>query len=135
MLTIVHHRRMTAFAAMATAMLSSGAVFAAPQDYRFEPVQSKIKASSTAPVAVRLVHVPTSKPVTDAMIVQQKIEMTMQGMSPMAGQVSGLTLDRQGNYAGTADLAMVGDWVLDLEAKVPDETETVHGSIRLQVQK
>lgn len=134
MLTIVRQSRMTAFA-IAAALLSSTAAFAAPQDYRFEPVQPKLKASSSAPVAVRLVHVPTSKPVTNAIIIQQNIEMTMQGMSPMAGQVSGLKPDAQGNYVGTADLAMAGDWVLNLAAKVPGETETVRGSVSLQAQK
>ena len=129
-------RNVTTLAAAALILAVSGpAAFAASQDYRFEPVHAKVQASNGAPVAVRLVHVPTGKAVADAIIIQQKIEMQMQGMAAMAGQVSGLKSDGKGNYAGTADLSMTGDWVLALAAKVPGEADTVRGTVKISVEK
>jgi hypothetical protein len=107
----------------------SATAWAAPQDYRFEAVQPHVAVSSETAVAVRLVHVPTGKPVTDAIILPAKMEMPMAGMAPMATKVSGAKPDGKGAYGFTADLNMAGTWMLQVAAKVQGEAGTVTGSV------
>ena len=52
-------------AAIAVAASLSGIAFAGANDYVFEPVKAEIKSSNVATVAVRLVHRPSGKPVTE----------------------------------------------------------------------
>ena len=62
-------------------MSLAGTAFAGADDYAFEPVNTEIKSSNVATVAVRLVHKPSGKPVTDAAIVQTRIDMAPDGMA------------------------------------------------------
>lgn len=103
--------------------------WADPKDYRFEAVQPHVPAVADAPLAVRLVHVPTGKPVTDAIILPAKMEMPMAGMAPMATKVSPAKADGKGAYAFTADLSMAGSWILQVAAKVQGEPATITGSV------
>lgn len=118
-----------AAAAAMGAMLMAGPATADPKDYRFEAVQPHVAASPTTIVAVRLVHVPSGKPVTDALVLPPKMEMPMAGMAPMATKVSPATPDGKGAYAFTADLSMDGPWTLQLAAKVQGEAGTVTGTV------
>jgi hypothetical protein len=99
------------------------------KDYRFEAVQPHVAVSPQTDVAVRLVHVPTGKPVTDAIMLPAKMEMPMAGMAPMPTKVSGGKPDGKGAYAFTADLNMAGTWMLKLAAKVQGEADTVTGQV------
>lgn len=107
--------------------------WADPKDYVFVPVTEHIQPSSTAPIAVRLIHAPTKKPVTDAIIVQSRLEMPMEGMAPMATKVSPKGTDGQGVYSFVGDLSMAGPWTLNLAAKVQGESGTVTGAVPLMV--
>lgn len=102
---------------------------AEPKDYRFEAVQPHVAISPQTDVAVRLVHVPTGKPVTDAIILPAKMEMPMAGMAPMPTKVSTGKPDGKGAYTFTADLNMAGTWMLQLAAKVQGEAATITGSV------
>jgi hypothetical protein len=62
----------------------TGNAFAGADDYVFEPVKSEFKSSNVATIAVRLVHKPTGKPVTDAAIIQTRLDMAPDGMADMA---------------------------------------------------
>ena len=119
----------TVFAAVGLVMLAGGTAKADPKDYRFEAVQAALPASATTTIAVRLVHIPDGKPVTGAIVFQPKMEMPMTGMAPMATKIAPLAADAQGNYRFTADLSMVGPWVLSLSAKVQGEAATLSGSV------
>jgi len=104
-----------------------------PKDYAFVPVTDHLQPSATAPIAVRLIHLPSKKPVTDAIIIQSKLEMPMQGMAPMATKVSPKGTDGQGVYSFVGDLSMAGPWTLNLAAKVQGESGTVTGAVPLMV--
>lgn len=115
-------------AAMVGVMVA-GTAKADPKDYRFEAVQPHVAVSSATKIAVRLVHVPTGKPVADVIVLPPKMEMPMPGMAPMATKVSPATADGNGIYSFTADLSMAGPWTLQLAAKVQGEAGTVTGSV------
>ena len=53
--------------------------FAGANDYVFEPVKAEVKKGDDVVVAVRLKHKATGKPVTDAVIVQTRIDMGPDG--------------------------------------------------------
>jgi hypothetical protein len=103
--------------------------WADPKDYRFEAVQPHVAVSAATPVAVRLVHVPSNKPVTDAIMLPAKMEMPMAGMAPMGTKISPAKPDGNGTYTFTADLSMAGPWTLQVAAKVQGEPATITGSV------
>src|SRR5260370_33859159 len=79
---------------------------AGADDYVFEPVKTEIKSSNLATVAVRLVHKPSGKPVTDAVIVQTRIVMAHDGGAEMASAFVALPSPEPGVYAFKARLTM-----------------------------
>jgi hypothetical protein len=108
---------------------------AAPQDYRFEPVQTQVKASNSAQVTVRLIHTPTGKPVENAVIFQTRLDMSPMGMADMTAKATPVKTDEPGLYKFQAPLGMDGDWALQLSAKVPGETDTVRGVVKFKATK
>ena len=85
--------------AILAAMSFTGTAFAGADEYVFEPVKSEIKSSNVATVAVRLVYKPTGKPVTDAAIVQTRLDMSPDGMADMATAIVPLPSPGPGVYA------------------------------------
>src|SRR5262249_28242622 len=71
-------------AAFAAATNLTGAAFAGANDYVFEPVNAQVKKGDDVIVSVRLKHKPTGKVVTDAVIVQTRIDMSPDAMGEMA---------------------------------------------------
>lgn len=118
-----------ACAAFAAAIQLTGAVFAGANDYVFEPVQVEVKRGDEAIVAVRLKHKATGKPVTDAVIVQTRIDMAPDGMPTMASPLTPVPSNEPGIYAFKTELSMAGRWLLSIAAKVQGEPETVIGKI------
>ncbi len=80
-------------------------------------------------VAVRLLHKPSGKPVTDAVIVRTRIDMAPDGMAEMESPVAPLPGNEPGVYAFKTDLPMAGRYQFSLAAKVQGELETVVGKI------
>jgi hypothetical protein len=105
----------------------------ASADYRFEATQPRIKMDDNARVVIRLIHVPTGKPVPDAIIFQTHLEMAMQGSAPMLVKASRPKATGGGLYALQAPLNMEGQWTLHLSAKVQGEKDTVVGAVKLTV--
>lgn len=114
---------------IAAALSLGGGAFAGANDYAFEPVKSELKKGADVTVAVRLVHKPTGKPVTDAVVVQTRIDMAPEGMAEMASPVAALPSPEPGVYAFKTDLSMEGRWLLSIAAKVQGEPETVVGKV------
>lgn len=108
---------------------TSGMALADSNDYRFEAVQKEVAASANATVQVRLVLVSTGKTVTNAVLFQPKMEMTMTGMAPMGTKVAAGVPDGKGVYPFVADLSMAGPWTLTLSAKVQGESATIVGTV------
>jgi hypothetical protein len=116
-------------AVLALAVNLSGAAFAGANDYVFEPVKAELKKGDDVVVAVRLKHKPTGKPVTDAVIVQTRIDMGPDGMGEMASPLTPVPSNEPGVYSFKTDLSMQGRWLLSIAAKVQGEPETVVGKI------
>jgi hypothetical protein len=105
------------------------AVFAAPADYAFEPVQANVKNGPKSDVAVRLIHKPSGKPVTGAVIFRTRLDMSPDGMEMMTAKIEPLTEGEAGVYKFRADFTMAGKWALKLQAKVQGEPDTVEGTV------
>ena len=73
-----------AHAAVAILVSLNSSILAGANEYVFEAIKTEIKSSNVATVAVRLVHKPSGKPVTDAVIVQTRIVMAHDGGAKMA---------------------------------------------------
>src|SRR5207244_8320522 len=120
---------MVGAAMLVAAMSFSSVTFAGPNDYTFEPVQAEVKKGNDVTVAVRLVHKPTGKPVSDAVIVSPRLDMSPEGMETMTTPVILAKGTEPGTYSFTTDLAMAGRWLLTVSAKVQGEQETVTGKV------
>ncbi len=114
-------------------MAAAGPAGAGANDYRFEPAISHISTSPTASIRVRLVHVPTGKPVADAILLPARLEMPMGTAAPMIAKATPKGGDGKGTYELVADLQMSGTWTLKLSAKAQGETETITGSVPIAV--
>jgi hypothetical protein len=106
-----------------------GHAFAGANDYVFEPVKAELKKGDDVVVSVRLKHKPTGKPVTDAVIVQTRIDMSPDAMGEMASPLTPVPSNEPGVYSFKTDLSMQGRWLLSIAAKVQGEPETVVGKI------
>jgi hypothetical protein len=80
-------------------------------------------------VAVRLVHKPSGKPVTDAVITQTRIDMAPDGMATMASPLTPLPSPEPGVYAFKTELSMAGRWQLSISARVQGEAQPVVGRV------
>ena len=116
--------------AIAGAMsLTSAAAWAGAIDYAFEPVAAELKKGDDVVIAVRLLHKPTGKPVSDAVIVRTRVDMAPDGMADMPSPVAALSGSEPGIYAFKTDLPMAGRYLLSLAVKVQGEPETVVGKV------
>jgi YtkA-like protein len=122
-------RSIFAAVALLAAISLSGAAFAGANDYVFEPVKAEMKKGDDVVVSVRLKHKPTGKPVTDAVIVQTRIDMSPDAMGEMASPLTPVPSNEPGVYSFKTDLSMQGRWLLSIAAKVQGEPETVIGKI------
>lgn len=125
----------TVLGVLTVSALVAGAAHAGPQDYRFEAVQPQVKSGDDAQIAVRLVHVPSGKPVENAVIFQTRLDMSPMGMSDMTAKATPVKTNEPGLYTFRAPLGMDGNWAMQLNAKVPGETDTVRGSIKFKAVK
>lgn len=102
---------------------------AAAQDYAFEATGTPVKAGTDQLVSVRLVNKTTGAPVKNAVIFQQRLDMSPDNMADMAGRITPVASEEPGVYRFKADFSMAGRWALKLAAKVPGEQETVRGEV------
>jgi Golgi nucleoside diphosphatase len=115
--------------------LTNTAAWAGAIDYAFEPVAAELKKGDDVVVAVRLMHKPTGKPVTDAVIVRTRVDMAPDGMADMVSPVAQMPGNEPGVYAFKTDLPMAGRYLLSVAAKVQGEPETVVGKVILKAVK
>jgi hypothetical protein len=116
-------------AVFAASTLVAAYSLAAPNDYRFELVQTRPAGAGKTTVTVRLVHVPDNKPVAGAVLFETKTDMGPGGMAEMTGKVSPLPSDQPGIYRFQVETGMAGKWQLALGAKVQGEPGTVRGTV------
>jgi hypothetical protein len=119
----------SAGAVVAAFVILTSAAFAGANDYAFEAVRSEVKKGNAAVIAVRLVHKPSGKPVSDAVIIRTRIDMSPEAMETMTAPLSPVTSGEPGVYAFKTDLSMAGGWLFSVSAKVQGEPETVTGKV------
>ena len=122
--------------AFAVAMsLTGAAAWAGALDYAFEPVAAELKKGDDVVIAVRLLHKPTGKLVTDAVIIRTRVDIAPDGMADMESPVSPVPASEPGVYAFKTDLSMAGRWLLTVAAKVQGEPETIVGKVIIKATK
>lgn len=102
------------------------------KDYEFRLVQSELKQGNGVTVAVQLVDKRTGKPVPDAVIFAQRIDMAPDGMEMMASPIEAMPSTEPGTYSFKTNLTMAGGWRLSLGAKVQGETGTLENKLILK---
>ncbi len=122
---------------MATALpaLAAGTtVKTAVQGYRFELAgPAHPAATGKHAVSVRLVGVTDGKPVSGAIVMQTRLDMSPENMATMTAPVREMTDSAPGVYSFSFDDRAVwkwkGDWALTVTAKVPGSPQTVTGRV------
>jgi hypothetical protein len=130
--------RVAAFAAIlaAAGIIGSTGARSAAADYRFEAVEKpQPSTGGKSVVSVRLVHVPDNKPVPGAIIIQTKADMGPDGMADMTAPVQAVAGKEPGIYRFEVQPGMAGKWMLTLAAKVQGESQTVRGSVVVELAK
>src|SRR3984893_19379017 len=88
----------------AAAISVTSAAFAGASDYTFEPVKAEVKKGDGVALAVRLVHKPTGKPVSDAVLFSPRIDMSPEGMETMTAPATPVAGGETGTYGFKDDL-------------------------------
>lgn len=117
----------------ALSLVTLDGAFAAAQNYRFEVVKVQPVAPDKTEVAIKLVHLPDGKPVADAVIFENKIDMGPSGMAEMTGKVTPEPTEQPGVYRFQTETGMAGTWALHLAAKVQGEAETVRDTVTIGI--
>jgi hypothetical protein len=125
------------FAALlaAVATVVNAPAFAAASDYAFEPTAAEVKKGDDIVVAVRLVHKPSGKLVSEAIIIRSRVDMAPDNMADMESPVAPAPASEPGVYAFKTDMPMAGRYLLSLAAKVQGEPETVVGKVVIKAVK
>ena len=130
------HSKCTLTTVVATALaLTTAGALAGANEYVFEPIAGEMKKGDDVTVAVRLVHKPSGRPVIDAVIFRQRLDMAPDGMADMESPLTAVPASEPGVYAFKTDLSMAGRYLLSLAAKVQGEPETVVGKIVIKAVK
>jgi len=124
--------------AAVAALIGLAHVSASPQawagigDYEFQLVQGEIKQGDATVIAVRLIDKRSGKPVPNAVIFAQRLDMSPDGMEMMTAPIEPLASTEPGVYRFMANLMMSGGWRLSLGAKVQGETDTLENKLEFQ---
>jgi hypothetical protein len=115
-----------------TLSLGAAQALAAPADYEFQPLKVDVKNGNGSELAVRLVHKPSGKPVTGAVLFRTRLDMGPDKMEAMTAKHEAMPPSEAGVYRFKADLTMAGGWAFRVMAKVPGEKDTVEGVVVFQ---
>ncbi|MDB5609973.1 MAG: hypothetical protein JWP25_6873 [Bradyrhizobium sp.] len=105
------------------------------KDYEFQLVDQTVQAGPDKTITVRLVNKTTGKPVSGAVIIATRLDMTPDGMQEMATKIAPVPGGEPGTYKFKATFGMAGRWQLSLGAKVQGETGTVENKLVITAQK
>lgn len=120
-------------AAMGTALLTvlSVSARADTKEYEFQLVDKELKQGE-AIVSVKLVHKPSGRAISDAVIFAKRIDMGPDKMEGMTAPLQPVASTETGLYRFKTDLTMAGNWALSLGAKVQGEEGTVESKLILK---
>lgn len=103
---------------------------AAPDDYRFEVVQSAQSSGGDSTVTVALIHMLSGKRVTDADVFRRETVLREKGPPRIDERQVPLTPDGQGNYRLATYYPLSDSMALKLGARVAGETATIRRTVR-----
>jgi hypothetical protein len=113
---------------VALLMAMAGSARADSKDYEFQLLDKEVKQGATV-ISVKLVHKPSGRAVSDAVIFAKRIDMGPDGMEMMTAPIEAVSSTEPGVYKFKTDLSMAGEWALSLGAKVQGETGTVENKL------
>jgi hypothetical protein len=102
---------------------------AAAADYAFEAVTKEVQAGYGVPIDVRLIHKPSGKPAGNAVIFESRFDRGPEGRGDIVTYPTPAHEVEPGLYRFKVDISEAGRWALRLQAKVPDEQETIPGEV------
>ncbi len=111
------------------ALLPAQQAFAGAKDYEFQAVSPEVKTGASRDVAVRLIRKATSEPISGAVLIRTRLDMSPENMGDMTAKLVTQKSSEPGIYKFKGDFDMAGAWALKLMAKVPGESETVEGTV------
>jgi hypothetical protein len=109
--------------------LIAAAALADAADYEFQPLKVDVKNGRDSELAVRILHKPSGRPVTGAVLFRTRLDMGPDNMASMTAKHVAMPSAEPGVYRFKADLTMAGGWALRIMAKVPGEADTVQGTV------
>jgi hypothetical protein len=121
--------------ALAITAAGSAPVLAGPKDYRFEIVQQAVWSGSQPALTVKLIHVPSGKPVTDAQVfVRQPAFRGYKGGGVWVERTTPLYPDGRGNYQlfGQIPRGLGATTTVKLGANVPNERGTILAQVTIE---
>ena len=108
-------------------------VFGNSDHYIFELIENEVLVGNRIEFSVRILHKATSKPVTDAMIFADRIDMSPDGKPDRSTHLAALSSDDPGIYRYRANLVEAGNWQLTLMTMIPGAQGMVEGKVVLKV--
>ena len=114
--------------------IATSAVLAGANDYAFEPVKSEVKKGNDVTVAIRLIHKPTGKLISDAVIFSPRMDMSPDGMEAMTTPVTPSVGAEPGIYSFKTDFTAPGRWLFTISARVQGEPEIVTGKVMFKAE-
>jgi hypothetical protein len=125
-------RRLAVFLVVAPAVAGPGTASADPNDFRFALVQASATAGDGAVLTLRLVG-KDGAGVPGAVIFAVRLDMAPDGMAAMTAPVEAAADVGGGLYSLRTDLAMEGNWRLQVAARVQGEPDPVLAELPLEV--
>lgn len=113
---------------VALLMAMAGSAMADTKDYEFQLLDKEVKQGA-AVLSVKLVHKPSGRAISDAVIFATRMDMGPAGMEMMTAPVEATSSTEPGVYQFKTYLGMAGEWALSLGAKVQGETGTVENKL------
>ena len=104
-------------------------------DYEFSAATPEITARAAAVIDIRLKRREGGQPITDAVILETRLDMGPEGMARMTAKVTPQSSPASGVYRFTTTVPMAGRWAFKLGAKVQGEANTVWGTVVLTAKK
>lgn len=123
-----HFSLRAAIAGVALLISVTASALADTKDYEFQLLDKDVKQGQ-AVVAVKLVHKPSGRVVTDAIVFAKRVDMGPDGMEAMVAPVEPVASDVPGVFRFKTEFSMAGRWALSLGAKVQGEAASVEGTL------
>jgi hypothetical protein len=122
-----------AMQSMSKGMMKGQAIAGTTSGYNFELVGQPKSSGGKSTVSVRMTHTADMKPILGAIIIQSRADMGPIGMAAMTAPTKALTSMTPGVYTFEVANGPVwnkpDEWELSFSAKVPGESQTVHGAV------